>query len=304
MELHNLTGGESALRQEMNRWVAQFAPLVMENPGLVPEEITERVELIQKLRADADRLMIAKSSLSQPDDAELLNTFQLAVRQLPQMESDLRRQLHVVAPGDPESRPCLTALQDRLQENAARQEIGLNSLESLEPIEAETAEPSAAAALGLGIFALGWNGFTVFHATMMLGGMFKSFGFLALLMGLFYLPFFAIGLLMVAGVVFSLCRESIRLDRSALTVTYRWGQITYRRNHEIDIDQLVKLAEVMDSDTNKLQKPDQIEFTDIKGKPVRLARGLSQSARAKLIKKLNAHLLTARHHAESAALAS
>lgn len=304
MELHNLTEGENALRQDMNRWVAQFAPLVMENAGLVPEEITERIELIQKLRAKADRLMIAKSSLSQPDDAELLNTFQLAVRQLPQMESDLRRQLHLVAPGDPESRPCLTALQDRLQENAARQEVGLNSLDHLDPIEANTAEPSASAALGLGIFALGWNGFTIFHATMMLGSMLKSFGFLALLMGLFYLPFFAVGLLMIAGVVFSLCRESIRLEGNKLTVTYRWGPFTYLRKHEIDIDQLVKQSEVLDSDTNKMRKQDQIQFTDIKGKPVRLARGLSESARTKLIKKLNAHLLSARHHAESTALAS
>ena len=104
-------------------------------------------------------------------------------------------------------------------------------------MEESTAEPSAAAALGLGIFALGWNGFTLFHATMMLGGMLKSFGFLALLMGLFYLPFFAVGLLMVAGVIFSLCRESIRLDGNQLTITYRWGQITYRRKHEIDIHQ-------------------------------------------------------------------
>jgi hypothetical protein len=53
-----------------------------------------------------------------------------------------------------------------------------------------------------------------------------------------------------------------------------------------------------------MQKQDQIEFTDIRGKPVRLARGLSQSAREGLIKNINAHLLSTRHQTESNALAS
>ena len=296
--------GSDTLRQQMNRWVAQFAPLVMDEKTLTPDEARRKVDLVRRLREESDQLQVAKSTVTSLDDAELLNTFQLAVRQLPQLEADLRRHLNLLAPGDPEPRPCLTTLQDRLQEKAARQEMGLSNLEADQPVEAKTAEPSVATAAGIGIFALGWNGFTLFHATMMLGGMIKSFGFLANLMGLFYLPFLAVGVLMIAGVVFSLCSETIRLDGHQLTVTYRWGRLTYLRKHQIDVNQLVKQSEVLDSDTERMKKQDQIEFTDVKGKPIRLARGLSQSARESLIQELNAHILCTRNQQVGTALAS
>lgn len=304
MELQTPNEGTASLRQSMNRWVAQFAPLVMENRTLTAEDIRLQLAIIRRLKDESERLAVMKSTLTDAEDAELLNTFQLAIRQLPQMETDLRHRLNFMAPGDPESRPCLTMVQDRLQEQAARQEIGLTSLDSLQPVEAKTADPSAAAAVGIGVIALGWNGFTLFHATIMLGGMLKSFGFLAILMGLFYLPFFAVGLLMVAGVAYALCTETIRLEGNQLTITYQLARLTYRRKHKIDMNQLVKHAEIMDSDSNKMRKQDQIEFTDTNGKPVRLARGLSQSAKESLMHELNTHILSSRHHTERAALSA
>lgn len=285
MESQNLTEGEDTLRQDMNRWVAQFAPLVMANPALIPEEITERVELIQQLRIEADRLMIAKSLLSQPEDAELLNTFQLAAQQLPQMEADLRRQLHLVSPGDPESRPCLTTLQDRLHENAARQQMGLATDPIPEVFEAVTNTVNWGKTIGIMLPALGAVAVAAFfHGQNFTVGQVTSKS-----VALFAATVFIVAMAFGRPWAFSY-HEKLTLKGDGLILTKWLGPFWWPVEYKITLDQQVEIVEVRDSRSSVWNGGRAIAIQDSIGFPIHVGRELSEGKREELVRQINAYL--------------
>ncbi|MFQ6539277.1 hypothetical protein [Aphanothece stagnina] len=281
---------ESATRDEMNAWVARFAPLVMAPAPLEAADLRDRLELIEGLRRDSERLATSKSMLRGPQDDELVRTFEMALPQLSQIESDLRTRLARVAPGDPESRPDLDRLQERLHENAARQEMGLATDTVPEVLEAVTSVPSWVAAIGLLIPALGVGAFVTVHMLLMIGGMWMAFGPGALALVLFYAIFYAAVVAMFGGAFTAAAEETIRLSGTDLVITKRLGALKFERRHQIDPDQKVK--EVEQSETNNRTRRffEVIEMTDPTGRPIHFARGISNAKREDLVRQLNAYL--------------
>lgn len=281
---------ESATRDEMNAWVARFAPLVMAPPPLEAHDLRDRLELIEGLRRDSERLATAKSMLRAPEDEELVRTFEMALPQLSQIESDLRARLARVAPGDPESRPNLDRLQERLHENVARQEMGLATDPVPEVLVAVTSVPSWAAAIGLLIPALGVGAFVTVHMLIMIGGMWMAFGPGALALVLFYAIFYAAVVAMFGGAFTAASEETIRLNGTELLITKRLGTLKFERRHQIDPDQKVKEVEQSETSNRTRRFFEVIEMTDPHGRPIHFARGISNAKREDLVRHLNAYL--------------
>ena len=277
-------------RDEMNAWVARFAPLVMAPPPMEAHDLRERLDLIQGLRHDAERLATTKSMLVEPDDQELVRTFEMALPQLSQIETDLRARLARVAPGDPEGRPDLDRLQERLHENAARQEMGLHSDPVPEVLEAITSVPSWGAAIGLLIPAMGVGAFVTVHMLIMIGGMWMAFGPGALALVLFYAIFYAAVVAMFGGAFTAASEETIRLEGNQLTITKRLGGMKLTKSHLVDPDQKVKEVEQAENSNRTRRFFEVIEMTDPTGRPIHFARGISNAKREELVRQLNAYL--------------
>lgn len=222
------------LRDQANTWLAQFAPLVMAgNAGLTEYEVRRRLATVDRLRQDSEvlRPRIGSLRLADPD---LAATYEQAQKQMDSIEEDLRRTLGKLAPGDPESLVDLDALQDRLAEREARQELGIQSDQATPAIlEMKTSAGNIGGGLTMGVFGLGWTSFTTFHATLMIGGMSKVFGAGALFLLLFYSIFYVVGFGMLAGAAAMISNESIRLEGRRLTVIRSLGPFTRTRTYEL-----------------------------------------------------------------------
>lgn len=281
---------ENPTRDEMNAWVARFAPLVMAPAPLEADDLRERLELIDGLRRDSERLSTTKSMLREPRDEELVRTFEMALPQLSAIETDLRARLARVAPGDPEGRPDLDTLQDRLQENAARQEMGLKTDPVPEVLEAVTSVPNWGAAIAMLIPALGVGAFVTVHMLIMIGGMWMAFGPAALALVLFYAIFYAGVVAMCRGAFTAIAEETIRLDSDQLIITNRLGKYKFEKRHTLDINQKVKEVEHAETNNRTRRFFEVIEVTDPSGRPIHFARGISNAKREDLVRLLNTYL--------------
>lgn len=218
-------------REQVTRWLAQFAPLVDDHSAMSTRAVKAHLKTLGELQGSSDRVLSNFRSMAQPEDYQLLSTLESAVAQLPSIESDIRLRLGDLAPGDPQSAPDLDELQDKLLQRAARIEIGASTLGQPKPINFVLQEPSKAGFIGALVFGLGWNGFTLFHAIMMIGGMWKAFGPLALLMLFFYAIFFGVGGLMLYGAYAALFKETIRVEGPEIIITkVGWGRTIEKRH--------------------------------------------------------------------------
>jgi uncharacterized membrane protein len=212
-------GAATAAREQANRWLARFAPLVNEaNAPRTAEECRWRIRTVRELRADSDAVKTLLEAHAGPEEARLLTTLQSAIRISAEVENNLRRELGRLAPGDPESLVDLDALREDLAEAEARREIGVGFGQVTEPLRLNTSSPNWATAGFTGIFALGWLSFTTFHATLMIGGMFQAFGPFALFLLAFYAIFWAVGIGMAKTALDAMHSESIEVDGRTLTI--------------------------------------------------------------------------------------
>jgi hypothetical protein len=201
------------LRQQAESWIARFAPLVMSQAEPSPDAVRARLDLIEELRRSGGPIWMRLGSLRAPEEQEVSATFERAWAQLPSLEDEVRRALARVSPGHPESRVELDELRERLDLRAARQEAGLENEDLIEDIlEAVVSPPQRAAGIAALVFGLGWNGFTLFHAIFMIGGMLQAVGPLALLLLLFYGLFFSVGFAMFHAAYVGLAETSITLQ--------------------------------------------------------------------------------------------
>ncbi|MCG9896290.1 MAG: hypothetical protein MH204_12525, partial [Fimbriimonadaceae bacterium] len=203
-----------------------------------------------------------------PEDSDLVGTFQSAVGQLDSLESEIRRGIAMVSPGDPEGEADLDRLQARLEERAARQELGLTAADLQSgTFEEVVSHPNWAAAGMQIIFSLGWNAFTAVHMTFMIGGMWRAFGPIALALALFYAIFFAAGIGMLWSAWQAASKKTLRLDgREAELTDEVFGKVV-RRKFTIAPDSKAELGRPFVSKSNNNgSTPLQVYLTDTNGK--------------------------------------
>jgi len=284
---------EEEARDAMRAWVARFAPLLMV-PPVGDQEIRERLRLVESLRGEIPTVERAKIQLLTMEDDELVRTFNQARDQIVALERDLRRRLAAASPGDPESEPPLDALQDRLAETAARIEMGVDAFHSGEPLDIVTSPANWGAGVGLLVFSLGWNAFTTFHATMMIGGMWKAFGPGALALLLFYAIFWSVGFGMLWAAFVAAAAERIRVNGNELEVERKLGPFQWTRRYKVNCRLPVAIGTVQDNGPRpKNSAPRMLPcliFTDEQGQPVHIARGVSDARRTELARQLNGYL--------------
>lgn len=281
-------------RDEANAWVARFAPLVMSEEVFTESEVRQRIEACRLLAAEGKELETRLGTLADTD-SELLSTFQKALGQLDSLESDFRKHLARLKPGDPEGIADLDSINERLSERLARQEIGLETAQDVPDIlEMKVAPGNKAAAAGLGIFGLGWNAFTAFHATMMIGGMSQAFGLMALFLLAFYAIFFFAGIGMWIAAANVGAAERITLEGRSLTVTKTLGPWTKDRHYKLAPDSTAEIAEMEIAQVRNSRAPQKptpvVQLHDVDGNPIGLGATATDAQRRQTRDKINAYL--------------
>ncbi|MBC8065666.1 MAG: hypothetical protein H7Y17_12620 [Chlorobia bacterium] len=282
------------VRDEANAWVARFAPLLMNTEVLTEPEVRERIQDSQRLQAEGRTLQGRLAEISETD-SDLIRTFEAAIGQLDSIESDYRKQLAMLKPGDPEGIANLDAVNEKLAERMARKEVGLDTNAVIpDVLEMKVAPGNKGAAIGLGIFGLGWNAFTAFHATLMIGGMYQAFGLAALAMLAFYAIFFFAGIGMWIAAYNAGASEHIRLEGRELTVTKTLGPWRKDRTYKLGADSSaeiveMQIAQVSSNKTSKKPTP-VVHLHDVDGNPVGLGANATDAQRRQTRDKINAYL--------------
>ena len=281
------------VRDEANAWIARFAPLILDNEPLTENEVRHRIATSQILQEQGQNLQSRLMAIEE-SDPDLIKTFRSAVGELESIENEYRIQLGRLVPGDPEGMASLEAVNDRLAERLARKEMGLTGTASMpDVLELKTSPGNIGAALGLGIFGLGWNSFTAVHASFMIGGMYQEFGWAALGLLAFYGIFFTVGFGMWLAAFHAASTEEIHLDGQNLTVIRRLGPITRKRTFLLPDQAEAVLSEmemprVGNRQSNRPMPV--IQLHDIDGNPIGLGSTSTDVQRRQNLEKINAYL--------------
>lgn len=291
---------EHELRERAKGWIAEFAPYLDTIESFEASELRERLKTLEELKREGQELLPLLPQLWNFDDVAIADTLRSAVEQLPSIESELRRHLSLVSPGDPLGEVNLDVLQEKLSERQARQELGLENSQPV-PIVLEevSSPPNPSVGTTIGIFGLGWTLFTTFHCIMMVGGMFKAFGPLALLLLAFYSMFFMVGYTTLRTAYLAFSAESIQLDRRTLTITRKAGPFVSEKIIELAPDTIPAIESTSPSNSNSYRGVmsagrqglnEQIKMTDDHGKEVSIAGFATRESREKLCKKISQYL--------------
>ncbi|MCX7798930.1 MAG: hypothetical protein N2109_01145 [Fimbriimonadales bacterium] len=290
-------GQREQLRREAHAWMAQFAPLLSEDPALTDREIRERLQRLQTLERTAPDLFLLKSSVD-PEDQRLLDTLGAALRQIPALEEGLRRRLAQVAPGDPEGQVDLERLRERLAEIEAKRELGMEvGPQSPGSLQLKTSPGNIGGAVFLGLFGIGWTAFTTVHAVLLIGGMWRALGPLALALLPFYAIFWAVGIGMLAGAFHAAADESIELVGNVLRVRRSVAGFRSERTYVLDPTKPAREERAAGSagafrSQSRLSKA--IVLTDQDGRPIAIGMGTTSSHRAEMVRRINAFLAAVR----------
>lgn len=280
---------------EANAWVARFAPLIMEEEAIDQAEVKRRLQTVRELQQTGVALRDRLTSVAGPEEQELTATLHSAIDQLPTVESDLRSRLGRLAPGDPDGTVDLDALQDKLAERAARNEVGVpTELAQPSKLDFKICPGNKAMASFLGIFALGWNSFTAFHATLMIGGMFHAFGWGALALLGFYGIFFAAGFGLVMAALNAASDESIAVDHDELTVSRKLGSWIRKKEYKLGPDSRAEISldagTGFSSGSNRNTPKPAIVITDVNGSQIVVGSSATDLQRQTAVQKINAYL--------------
>ena len=276
-----------------NAWVAKFAPLVMDEGFLTETELQHRLAVINELKIEAPLVQVGISNPTSDEGRELSNTVHSALGQLGSIEEDIRRQLSKVAPGNPDGRVDLDALQERLDVRAARQEVGLPTGQVIPAVLTErTSAGNIPAAIGAFIFGSGWTGFTAFHAYFMIGGLIKAIGFAALLLLLFYAIFFAVGFAMFAAAFASASTETLEINGLSMTITQKFGPFVRTRRATLTPKTRAEVAVPQTSQftQNRRTFSESVVIQDEKGKQFSFGTSMPAGMRDELVSRINAYI--------------
>lgn len=231
-------------------------------------------------------------SLWEPGDMELASTFGNAVTQLPSIEADFRSRL--ASQRFPGPRVDLESIQERLAEREAQQELGIpTSVHNALSLSMQTSPRNIGAAIGVGIFALGWNAFTLMHAVLMIGGMWKAMGPVALFLLLFYAIFFGAGFAMAWATIEALSVEEIELTGRSLVIKKTLGKWVRTKMINLDPESraVVGIAQSgIRTNSNNRVPQRAVLMTDATGKEVVFGAGSTEEMKNRIARQVNEYL--------------
>lgn len=282
-------------REAANGWLSRLSPLLDRAAPSQVEQCRKRVALVEALRPDGEQALMRMQQQAAQKDATLLQTLRDALAELDGIESDLRRRLAALSPGDPEGEVDLESMRAKLAEAAARREVasvagplGVQSSGSWQPLTLATSEPAWGAALVTGLFSMGWLAFTTFHATLMIGGMFRAVGFGALALLLFYAMFWAVGLGMAWSAIRSASHEEVTLNGREMTIRRWLGAFRKENRHTLgpESNVYVNIPSVRGTGIPATE----LAIRDGQGKQVRFGGGCPAGEQPVLRDKINTYL--------------
>jgi hypothetical protein len=279
-------------RDSAQRWLARFSPLLDEPETMRADECRRRLERLQGLRSDSQQVLFSLQSQAGTDYVELLTTLRQAVDELDERESELRRRIAALAPGDAEGEVDLQQIRSRIAQAEARREVEQvtgSRLETPSRFEIMTSPGNLAGGAFMGIFCLGWMSFTTLHAAMMIWEMgHSSIGWGALFMLLFYAIFWAAGFGIGAGAWKTASKEHATFDGRTLTVTHALFGKEWKKSYELATD---AQAYVTQANFKQNNVPSwELALTDADGKEIRLGSGRQMFELQQKAEKINAFL--------------
>ncbi|MBX3118622.1 MAG: hypothetical protein KF784_06125 [Fimbriimonadaceae bacterium] len=286
------------ITNQAQAWVAEFAPLVMDDTPLTEREVHERLDILERLRDSGPKIQTRLNAADNYEHSRLASTMEHAISQIDSIETDLRKRLARLSPGDPEGIVDLNTLQERLEQRSAKLEMGVPTDLEIPPVLKLKLSPgNIGGALFIGLFGLGWTAFTTFHAVLMIGGMLTAFGWPALFMLLFYSIFFAAGFAMFAAAYNAAANEEIELDGYELTIRKTLFGIKrekkYRLPQDAKAECVAKIMEVENEgfrQSNSRKTVTAIVMTDDQDRQITFGAAASQRTREKTVEHLNAYL--------------
>lgn len=290
-------------RRLLNAWLARFAPLVMEpdpSDALDERKAQHRLEVVQTLRQETASLHQVSPDFASPEDQELVATFQKAAKQLDSIENDLRAQLARFKPGDPAGNVDLETLQARLAEREAKQEIGAPTEYAVpEVLEMQTQGPNMTKATGLGCMASGVTAFTLFHATFMIGGMFRAFGVGAFALLLFYsiFWFFCYKMFQMAKIAASNEKIELNGDRLKIIQTFMGKPSEVLHQVNLSVPSVVSQSQSFSGNQRGAAPMMAVMLTDAEGKPIEIAHNAPAPMQQQISDRINAYMKVQRNQA-------
>jgi len=236
----------SGARREANSWLSRLDPIVNLSGETTPKDLERHLKTLRELSKIGPGVLERLTNVSTAEDSSLLTTLRSGQAHLSIIEEGVRSKLAALQPGHAQGQVDLDRLSAKLTEIAAHEEMDTSPLLT-EPLKIQAHQGSVAAAMGIGVFGMGWTAFTTFHAFLMIGGMFKSFGFVALFLLLFYSIFFLVGFGMLAGAWHALWTVDVEIEGDTLRETRSFRGMrkvkTYRLtpNTEVEIGYPKKL---------------------------------------------------------------
>lgn len=277
-----------AARDRANAHLSRFAPLLYALQSDDPQECRSAIASLQQLRKDETETLSELEQYAEPEDAELITTLRSAISQSEVVETQLRQRLSHLEPGAPEGAVNLAALRETLAEVAAKKELaeatGTTFVEE-DRLDLTLSQPNWASAAGMGVFGLGWTAFTLFHATLMIGGMMKAFGPAALFMLLFYSIFFMVGFGMLAGAVNALSEETLEVEGDTLTIRRKLGGWTREKQYQLGPNS--RAGTGMAQMRAKGQVATEIILTDRNGREFRFGRYCPEHLKREYVTRIN-----------------
>jgi hypothetical protein len=281
-------------KQRAGQWLSRFLPLLDDPRTLDAPECRSRLETAAELREEGRDVLDSLTRAGLGDDAPT-SLFREALAELDHAEEEIRKRLGAITPGDHEGIADLEMVRRRLAEAAARREVretaGWQWSESGLELTSSHANPAAAA--GLGIFSLGWLGFTTFHAVMMIGGMARVFGLLSLFLLAFYAIFFMAGFAMAYGAFRAAAEEKLALRGRTLTLTRRLCGRSWERRYRLGPNSRARLVNQRfgSSSSEGSQQPlQEIEIRDEDGRGIRFGTLESRDEYEELVRQINSYL--------------
>lgn len=271
-----------AARSGAERWLARFAPVL----EISDEAPASRLKTLQALRKEGEPLLIELSAWASDEDQTLLTTLREALEHVKDAETVVRAQVAgTSAPLD------LNALREKIAEAAARTELG-ESVLTPQRLVLALSRGSWGAAGGIAAFALFWNGFTLVHATFMIGGMWRAFGPLALFLLLFYSLFFGAGFVMAKAALDAASQEEVRIEGSTVTVRKTLGR--WVREKVFSVGPQSRAGLELPTTRAKGSRAMALVLNDTEGKTHQFGVGAPEHLKSDYVRQLNSYLSSLR----------
>jgi len=287
-----MDGIQSSGVEAARGWLARYAPFVYGIPETTPDQCRNLVARLRRLRDESAGVLAGLQEAGETaGDPELLSTVRHAVSSLDGIEEDLRRRLARLAPGDPDGIVDLDALREKMAERAAREELGVaTGTEVPTGFKERITGGNRGAATAAFLFGLAWNSFTLVHATLMIGGMARAFGWIALGLLAFYSIFFFAGFAMWKGAYETACAVDLELDGWELSVVRSFAGRVRRRSWTLGpTSRAVAAGSVLSRGTGVAPMPS-IRVSDKDGNEFDIPGGFDTVRLHSLERRINAHI--------------